>query len=513
MWGWFVVVSAASGLQVPATGPATILIGLEGRQERGFRRLEDSLSELEELARVAELSVVDRVTCRRGHEDEAVDAAGMSLIEARVRSAARHAQSVACLFDEELTPEQQRKLERKLQVEKFDDVFRDPSKKVDKKQRAMERQNAQRSFGYDKHSEIRDKRRDASSAVVVRVMDRTAVVLELFSRRATTAEGRLQVALATTIYRTPRLTKYVTRVDELGEQLGSTKEERRRTMENDQKVLKQRAATLRRRIAELKEHRERTRHNRVRAGLPVVALVGYANAGKSSVMEALTLSEATVDDKPFATLDPLARRVRLGRDGPFALVVDTVGFVSKLPAQLTAAFRATLEEVKDADLIVHVVDASAPKRLVADRERIVKSELEALGVADTPRLIFYNKLDDRQQALDFPAPAGSAKMKHGMEDLRKAMLADLFDNLTTALFCIPWANPESGALIADLKKQARVLKEAHDDRAAYFRAALPEGGSLAAKLRPFRVQQQRSNKRQKRSTTTRSSSRRSSSTS
>jgi len=293
-----------------ASGAATLLVGVDAREASaeslGF---EASMRELGDLAASAGLEVAGTLRQRRAAPDPQtyVDAAFCDTIRDEVRAIGDR---VVVLFDGELSPDQQRALEKKLQVESMYDLL-PRARRPDRKRRAMDRQREAIETGLTtggalggaaararRNRDERVKRRGGLEEVkLVRVVDRTALVLEIFARRATTKAGRLQVALAETLYRTPRLTEVWKRVEEddaLGGSLGSNKQERRRTREIDQKRMRDRAARLRRELAALARHRENARKRRSRE--PAVALVGYTNAGKSSLLAALCGDDVEVLD-------------------------------------------------------------------------------------------------------------------------------------------------------------------------------------------------------------------------
>ncbi|HXF82747.1 MAG TPA: GTPase HflX, partial [bacterium] len=233
------------------------------------------------------------------------------------------------------------------------------------------------------------QQRNLEDALGIKVIDRTALVLDIFARRAQTHEGRLQVELAQMTYLLPRLTGRGTALSRLGGGIG-TRGPGETKLEVDRRRIRRRITDLRRQIAEIRRTRALQRAARREAQFPTVALVGYTNAGKSTLLNALTDAGVFVEDKLFATLDPTVRRVTLPNGRP-ALVVDTVGFISRLPTQLVAAFHATLEEVTEADLLVHVVDGSHPDRRA--QMRAVREVLGQLGAADKPTVVAVNKTD------------------------------------------------------------------------------------------------------------------------
>ena len=236
------------------------------------------------------------------------------------------------------------------------------------------------------------------------VIDRTAVILDIFADHAHSAEGKLQVELAQLEYNLARMRGLWTHLERLGRTAASAPGARaRRQIETDRRLARDRIAALRRRLARIERNRGVMRARRERSSLPRVALAGYTNAGKSTLLNALTGAEVGVGDRLFHTLDPTTRSFELsGRD---YLLTDTVGFIEKLPHQLVEAFKATLEETVLADLILHVVDASAPEeRRLADM-RAVDEVLEEIGAGEKPRLLVLNKadlLDEEERARGAP---------------------------------------------------------------------------------------------------------------
>jgi GTP-binding protein HflX len=222
-----------------------------------------------------------------------------------------------------------------------------------------------------------------------RVIDRTQLILDIFARRARTREGKLQVELAQLQYLMPRLVGGGPELSRLGGGIG-TRGPGETKLETDRRRLRYRIAAIRREIAEVSRRRGHLRARRGRGDVPTVALVGYTNAGKTTLFNLLTGGTAEVSDALFVTLDPLLRRVKLP-DARQILLSDTVGFIDRLPHQLVAAFQATLEEVAAADLLLHVVDASASDR--ERRDAAVRSVLEKVGAAQVPTIVVFNKCD------------------------------------------------------------------------------------------------------------------------
>ena len=231
--------------------------------------------------------------------------------------------------------------------------------------------------------------RNLEEALDIKVVDRTGLILDIFSRRARTREGQLQVELAQLSYRLTRLSGYRDYLSRLGGGIG-TRGPGETKLEMDRRKIRHRIATLRREIEGIRKHRQLHRERRRRDRLPMVSLVGYTNAGKSTLFRALSREETLVSSRLFSTLDTLIRRIQLGGQRS-VLISDTVGFIRKLPHQLVSAFRATLEEVVESDLILHVVDVSDPERF--DKQATVLEVLEEIDAADHRRFTVYNKVD------------------------------------------------------------------------------------------------------------------------
>ena len=270
--------------------------------------------------------------------------------------------------------------------------------------------------------------RNLSQALGMKVIDRTALILDIFAQRARTAEGKLQVELAQLTYLLPRLVGQWTHLERLGGGIG-TRGPGETQLESDRRVIRRRVMQIQRELAHVQTHRRLQRQGRRRAGVPVVALVGYTNAGKTTLLNRLSGARLTAADQLFVTLDPAARLVDHGGHRPFILT-DTVGFIRKLPHELVAAFRATLEELQDADVLVHVVDASHPA--LEEHADAVERILDELAVSDRPTVLALNKVDRmdggrglealvvRRQGVAISAATGS-----GLPDLLKAIDAAL----------------------------------------------------------------------------------------
>lgn len=255
-----------------------------------------------------------------------------------------------------------------------------------------------------------------------KVIDRAGLILDIFAQRAMTREGKLQVELAQLQYLLPRLTRRWTHLERLGGGIG-TRGPGETQLESDRRRLRVRMARIRRDLRKVRRHRGVLRRPRQKVPIPTLALVGYTNAGKSSLLNALTHASVYVADKLFATLDPTLRKVQLPSGRP-ALLSDTVGLIRKLPPQLVQAFKATLEEVQEADGLVHVIDASHPQ--AAEQRAVVERVLEELGVAGKPVLAVHNKIDLLPEAAaaltrqEGPV-AISALTGQGLPALRKAL--------------------------------------------------------------------------------------------
>ena len=262
------------------------------------------------------------------------------------------------------------------------------------------------------------QQRNLEKEIGCRVIERTALILYIFAQRARTREGRLQVELAQLEYELPRLTGQWTHLERQAGGTGTRGGPGETQLEVDRRKARTRVADVRAEIEKVRQHREHYRRRRELAGLPVVALVGYTNAGKSTLLNALTKAGVLSEDKLFATLDPTTRRYVLPT-GQQVLLTDTVGFIQKLPTALVAAFRATLEELESADLLLHVVDVTHPKGY--EQGKAVGKVLDELGLRDVPAVTALNKIDLLAGPDNATPPASPADLPSGA----RAMLAEL----------------------------------------------------------------------------------------
>ena len=325
--------------------------------------------------------------------------------------------------------------------------------------------------------------RNLSQALGMKVIDRTALILDIFAQRARTAEGKLQVELAQLTYLLPRLVGQWTHLERLGGGIG-TRGPGETQLESDRRVIRRRVMQIERELEHVQTHRRLQRHGRRRAGVPIVALVGYTNAGKTTLLNRLSGSRLTAADQLFVTLDPAARLVEQGLR-PFILT-DTVGFIRKLPHQLVAAFRATLEELKDADVLVHVMDASHPA--LEEHAAAVERTLGELEVADRPMVLALNKIDRTEGGRGLDAlvarrdgVAISAATGEGLQELLKAIDAVLPMGDTVTLR-IPH---EDGASLALCYERGRVLARVDEPQHVVVDVQLP--GSWLGSLAGYRV--------------------------
>lgn len=312
----------------------------------------------------------------------------------------------------------------------------------------------------------------------VKVLDRTALILDIFAQRAQSREGRLQVELAQMAYQLPRLLGHGVSMSRLGGGIG-TRGPGETRLEMDRRRIRRRMSDLRREIEELGSQRSLRRARREKNKVPVVALVGYTNAGKSTLLNALSGADVLAEDKLFATLDPVVRTVKLPGGGEF-LLVDTVGFISKLPHALVDAFRSTLEEALLADVLVIVSDGASDEMF--HQHDVVLDVLSELGAGDRPVIDVINKVDLIQQMPQWPgALPVSAKTGQGLDALLSAIRKKLRGVSRPLRALIPYAQ---GGLLAELHSEAKVISETYTDTGIAVEAMADEQlyGRLQRKL-------------------------------
>lgn len=385
------------------------LVGTELANEKGLLSLEDSLRELTLLADTAGLVVVGQVTQRLRKVNPKTLVGTGKLQE--IQDLATEADADVVLFDDELSPRHQRELEGE--------------------------------FPED-----------------VQVLDRTALILDIFAQHANTREGALQVELAQYEYRLPRLTRAWTH---LARQAGGgggraggvggvgLRGPGEMQLEVDRREITRRIAHLRSELEKVRGHRQRYRERRKRARMPTVALVGYTNAGKSTLLNSLSDADVLVADQLFATLDPTTRRVELP-GARTVLVTDTVGFIQKLPATLVAAFRATLEEIGEADLLLHVVDSTHPNAL--QQASAVFETLAEIGVDEIPMITALNKIDKLETSFGLEAMidrfdralAISALTGEGIPELLLSLERELFESMIPVRLHVPYEDGDKISL-------------------------------------------------------------------
>ena len=366
----------------------------------------DDLSELEELLRTAGVAVVGEIVQHREQPHPNTYLGPGKLEEVKAAIVEHDANLVAC--DDELSPRQERNLEKELGIP---------------------------------------------------VVDRTTVILDIFAGHASSAEGKLQVELAQLEYNLARMRGLWTHLERLGGGIG-TRGPGETQIETDRRLARDRIAALRRRLDHVASSRDVMRAERERAELPEIALAGYTNAGKSTLLNALTGADVSVRDRLFNTLDPTTRTMRLS--GREFLVTDTVGFIRKLPHQLVDAFGATLEETRRADLILHVVDASAPEDELDLMLRAVHDVLDEIGAGETPRLLVCNKIDrlDAEQRRELHLRHGdavlvSATTGEGLDELGGRIEQEFRRTLRSVDLLLPYAE---GGRLAELHRIAGELE-------------------------------------------------------
>ena len=393
-----------------------ILVGVCTRENEN---VEESLDELAELADTAGAEAVGRVIQNRESMHPGTYIGSGKIDEVRELAAALQADGVIC--DDELTPAQLRGLEQELDL---------------------------------------------------KVMDRTLVILDIFAQHATTSEGKLQVELAQLRYRLARLTGKGIAMSRLGGGIG-TRGPGEKKLETDRRLIKSRIARLNRELKEMQIHRDTARKKRLNESVPVAAIVGYTNAGKSTLLNALTGAGILAENKLFATLDPTTRRMELS-SGQEILLTDTVGFIRKLPHHLVEAFKSTLEEARYADYILHVVDSVNPQ-MDAQMEAVYET-LDRLGIAGKPVITLFNKRDlaagselpkDPNAVRTIGISAGTGA---GLKELQEVLEEQLRNSRIQVEKLFPYAQAGD---IQRIRRYGQVLEEEYREDGIYIKAWMP----------------------------------------
>lgn len=332
--------------------------------------------------------------------------------------------------------------------------------------------------------------RNISEFLEVRVLDRSMLILDIFAMRAKSGEGKLQVELAQLEYRLPRLRGFGTEMSRTGAGIG-TRGPGETRLESDRRHIRRRISALKEELSQLQKHRGLIRTRRVKDGVITVALVGYTNAGKSSLLNVLTEAGVLAENKLFATLDPTSRGLTL-EDNRKILLVDTVGFIRKLPHHLVEAFKSTLEEAVVADVLLHVIDASSPEREA--QIQVVESVLSDIGAVGKPVIGVFNKCDKIADPAFYPPGVEqyqanvyiSAKYKQGISGLLKTVEETAPGRKRRICVCIPY---EEGALVSQLHETQKVCSEEYDPNGT--RMELFADAAMYEKLRQYRVEEDR----------------------
>ena len=355
--------------------------------------------------------------------------------------------------------------------------------KVDELRASSEREGANLMISDDALSPVQE--RNLGGSLGLKVIDRTALILDIFAQRARTMEGKLQVELAQLSYLLPRLVGQWKHLERLGGGIG-TRGPGETQLESDRRMIRHRIEKIRGELGRVRVHRKLLRHRRKAAGVPVVALVGYTNAGKTTLLNRLTGAEHAAADQLFVTLDPAARLVSRNAHAPFILT-DTVGFIRKLPHQLVAAFKATLEELEEADVLVHVVDASHPS--IDEQMLAVESLLSELELGPRPTIVALNKVDrlDENSALSaivdrFEGVALSARTGEGVEALLGRIEGALRPGVERVTLIIPYRD---GTALARCYERGRVLARSDDADGIHLEVELSP--RLLAGLEAYRL--------------------------
>ncbi len=420
-------------LKTEAPQEKALLVGVNLSTHKDLLSLEDSLEELALLADTAGVEVVGEMT-QNLNRPNSKTFIGSGKVE-EVKSLASELEADVVIFDNELSPRHQRELEA--------------------------------AFGDD-----------------LRVIDRTALILDIFAQHAQTSEGSLQVELAQYEYRLPRLTRAWTHLARQagggGGRAGSVggvglRGPGETQLEVDRRLITTRIEFLKNELEKVRAHRMRHRDRRKKTRIPVIALVGYTNAGKSTLLNRLTKADVYVADQLFATLDPTTRRIDLP-GGQTVLITDTVGFIQKLPTELVAAFRATLEEIAEADILLHVVDITHIN--AGAQARSVQETLVEIDAGDIPIITAFNKIDmlkDPENAIEtldeFPNTYPiSAKTGQGIEELLEAIERELFESYLELDVKIPFSE---GQLISMFHESGQVIEVTHGENGAHIKGLIP----------------------------------------
>jgi GTP-binding protein HflX len=423
----------------------TFLVAADTHNAHNLLSLDESLDELELLADTAGMQIVGRLT-QNMHRVDPNTYIGSGKVE-ELKQSLEETNAQVVIFDDELSPRHQRELEKQL-------------------------------------------------GESIKVLDRSALILDIFAQHAHTREGALQVELAQYEYRLPRLTRQWTHLARQaggGAARGGTggvglRGPGETQLEVDRREIGRKISKLKVDLEHVRQHRSQHRQQRHRAGIPVIALVGYTNAGKSTLLRTLTGEDVYVADQLFATLDPLTRRVDLP-SGRQVVVTDTVGFIQKLPTTLVAAFRATLEEIVEADLIIHVVDTSHPH--VLQHIETVEDTLAEIDVPPVPRILVWNKIDlweghslpERLSDEPYAAEVSvSAQNGTGIMELLAAIEDVLSARLQKVKLAIPF---ERGELVSFLFKMGTVESQEYTTDGVVLTVHLPT--SLQERFKEYQI--------------------------
>ncbi len=423
----------------------TFLVGVEIFGRTHLLTLEDSLAELSLLADTAGLEVVGELT-QKMQRPNVVTFIGPGKVE-ELKALAEETLTQVIIFDDELSPRHQRELQEHL-------------------------------------------------GNSVRILDRTVLILDIFAQHARTREGQLQVKLAQYEYYLPRLTGQWTHLERQagggGGRSGSVggvglRGPGETQLEVDRRSIRHEIAHIKEELEKVRAHRMRYRAQRKRSRIPIVTLVGYTNAGKSTLLNRVTKADVLVADQLFATLDPTTRRLELP-GGYQALLTDTVGFIQKLPTTLVAAFHATLEEIAESDLLLHVVDISHPNAM--NQAESVHQTLKEIGASHVPIITVLNKIDRlsdpdsaRRVVEHFPqAVAISARNGDGIGDLLARIHNGLYETLTPTMVRLPY---QQGQLISLFHEFGQVDRLEHGRKGVLIQGRIP--GRFIAQFKPWQV--------------------------